>query len=217
MTDTTLLPLPLHTDAYPPYDLNAFITRFQLQMAPALPATHHQRRAAVLIPIIRRPDPSLLLTRRSPHLRKHAGQVAFPGGAADPEDLSLIATALREAQEEVAIPPASVQILGTLPAFDSSSGYQVTPVVGLLPENTPFHPNADEVAELFEMPLRDAFTLQRYHSLDIKHHHQRHRVYLSWYQQQLVWGLTAAIIRQLALHVAMPEPVYPPHRTSFLP
>ncbi|UCZ75138.1 CoA pyrophosphatase [Dickeya zeae] len=207
MTDTTLLPFLSDTEDDSSYDLDAFITRFQLQTAPVLPITRHQRQAAVLIPIIRRPDPCLLLTRRSPHLRKHAGQVAFPGGAADPEDASLIATALREAQEEVAIPPASVQILGTLPAFDSSSGYQVTPVVGLLPENTPFHPNADEVAELFEMPLREAFALQRYYPLDIKRHQQRHRVYLSWYQQQLVWGLTAAIIRQLALHVAMPESV----------
>ncbi|QDX30010.1 CoA pyrophosphatase [Dickeya poaceiphila] len=204
MTDTTLLPLLTPINPSPPYDLDAFITRFQLQTAPTLPATHHHRRAAVLVPIIRRPDPCLLLTRRSLRLRKHAGQVAFPGGAADPEDQSLIATALREAQEEVAIPPASVQILGTLPAFDSTSGYQVTPVVGLLPENTPFHPNADEVAELFEMPLRDAFALQRYHSLDIERRRQRHRVYLSWYQQQFVWGLTAAIIRQLALHVAIP-------------
>ncbi|NKI75541.1 CoA pyrophosphatase [Dickeya sp. CFBP 2040] len=204
MTDTTLLPLLTPITPSPPYDLDAFITRFQLQIAPTLPATHHHRQAAVLVPIIRRPDPCLLLTRRSSRLRKHAGQVAFPGGAADPEDLSLIATALREAQEEVAIPPASVQILGTLPAFDSTSGYQVTPVVGLLPENTPFHPNADEVAELFEMPLRDAFALQRYHSLDIERRRQRHRVYLSWYQQQFVWGLTAAIIRQLALHVAIP-------------
>ncbi|ATZ94603.1 CoA pyrophosphatase [Dickeya fangzhongdai] len=206
MTDATLLPLSDRTDEYHPYDLDAFITRFQLQSAPDLPVTQHHRQAAVLVPIIRRPDPCLLLTRRSLRLRKHAGQVAFPGGAADPDDHSLIATALREAQEEVAIPPASVQILGTLPAFDSTSGYQVTPVVGLLPENTPFHPNADEVAELFEMPLRDAFALQRYYSLDIERRQQHHRVYLSWYRQQFVWGLTTAIIRQLALQVATPEP-----------
>ncbi|RNM05400.1 CoA pyrophosphatase [Dickeya undicola] len=205
MTDISLLPFTDSTDGYHPYNLDTFITRFQLQSAPSLPVTQYHRQAAVLVPIIRRPDPCLLLTRRSLRLRKHAGQVAFPGGAADPEDQSLIATALREAQEEVAIPPASVQILGTLPCFDSTSGYQVTPVVGLLPENTSFHPNADEVAELFEMPLREAFALQRYYPLDIKRHQQRHRVYLSWYQQQLVWGLTAAIIRQLALQVATPE------------
>ncbi|SLM63332.1 MULTISPECIES: CoA pyrophosphatase [Dickeya] len=196
--------LPAFTPAYQAseYNLDAFITRFQLQAAPFLPATQHVREAAVLVPVIRRADPCLLLTRRSTRLRKHAGQVAFPGGAADPQDASLIATALREAHEEVAIPPDAVDILGTLPAFDSTSGYRVTPVVGLLPDTVRFHPNADEVAELFEMPLREAFTLQRYHALDIKRHQRTHRVYLSWYQQQFVWGLTAAIIRQLALQVA---------------
>ncbi len=176
-----------------------FILRFQLQQprqpAPALRGTRH---AAVLIPIICRPEPTLLLTRRSDQLRKHAGQVAFPGGAADASDASIIATALREAQEEVAIPPEEVYVLGTLSPQDSSSDFRVTPVVGLLPVDVPLHPAEDEVAELFEMPLREAFDLARYHPLDIHRRGIHHRVYLSWYQQQFVWGLTAAIIRQLA-------------------
>lgn len=176
-----------------------FILRFQLQQprqpAPALRGTRH---AAVLIPIICRPEPTLLLTRRSDQLRKHAGQVAFPGGAADACDASIIATALREAQEEVAIPPEQVYVLGTLSPQDSSSGFRVTPVVGLLPVDVPLHPAEDEVAELFEMPLREAFDLARYHPLDIHRRGIHHRVYLSWYEQQFVWGLTAAIIRQLA-------------------
>lgn len=185
-----------------PFSLERFITRFQLQSAPLLTPARNHRHAAVLVPIIRRAEPTLLLTRRAPWLRKHAGQVAFPGGAADPGDSSLIETALREAQEEVAISPNAVQILGTLPALDSSSGYQVTPVIGLLPADTPFHPSEDEVAELFEIPLYEAFSLARYHSLDIERNQQRHRVYLSWYQQQFVWGLTATIICQLALQVS---------------
>jgi len=176
-----------------------FILRVQLQPprqpAPALRGTRH---AAVLIPIICRPEPTLLLTRRSDQLRKHAGQVAFPGGAADACDASIIATALREAQEEVAIPPEEVYVLGTLSPQDSSSGFRVTPVVGLLPVDVPLHPAEDEVAELFEMPLSEAFDLARYHPLDIHRRGIHHRVYLSWYQQQFVWGLTAAIIRQLA-------------------
>lgn len=179
-----------------------FILRFQMQQprlpAPALRGTRH---AAVLIPIICRNEPTLLLTRRSDQLRKHAGQVAFPGGAADASDASLIATALREAQEEVAIPPEQVHVLGTLSPQDSSSGFQVTPVVGLLPVDVPLHPAEDEVAELFEMPLQEAFDLARYHPLDIHRRGTHHRVYLSWYQQQFVWGLTAAIIRQLARQI----------------
>lgn len=179
-----------------------FILRFQLQQprmpAPALRGTRH---AAVLIPIICRKEPTILLTRRSDQLRKHPGQVAFPGGAADATDTSIIATALREAQEEVAIEPEQVHVLGTLSPQDSSSGFQVTPVVGLLPVDVTFHPAEDEVAELFEMPLQEAFDLARYHTLDIHRRGIHHRVYLSWYQQQFVWGLTAAIIRQLARQV----------------
>jgi len=179
-----------------------FILRFQLQQ-PRLPAPQLRgtRQAAVLIPIICREEPTILLTRRSDSLRKHPGQVAFPGGAADAPDASIIATALREAQEEVAIPPEQVHVLGTLAPQDSSSGFQVTPVIGLLPVDVTFHPQEDEVAELFEMPLQEAFDLARYHSLDIHRRGIHHRVYLSWYQQQFVWGLTASIIRQLARQV----------------
>lgn len=85
------------------------------------------------MPIVRRPQPGLLLTQRSPLLRKHAGQVAFPGGAVDNTDATLIAAALREAQEEVAISPEAVEVIGVLPPVDSVTGFQVTPVVGIIP------------------------------------------------------------------------------------
>lgn len=189
---------PLAPSRYSPAVLE-FIRRFQLQLPPTTtPAVCGHRHAAVLIPIICREQPTLLLTRRSDFLRKHAGQVAFPGGAADASDPSLIYTALREAHEEVAIPPADVNVLGTLAPLDSSSGFQVTPVIGLLPMDVPLHPCEDEVAELFEIPLEEAFNLARYHPLDIHRGGLHHRIYLSWYQQQFVWGLTAAIIRRLA-------------------
>ncbi|RLM26833.1 CoA pyrophosphatase [Brenneria alni] len=192
----------IENDLQTPSNLAEFITRFQLQtLRPTLPA-HQLRQAAVLVPIVCRAHPTLLLTRRASDLRKHGGQVAFPGGAADRDDRSLIETALREAQEEVAIPPQNVQVLGVLPSVDSVSGFQVTPVIGLVCAQTRFHPNENEVAELFEMPLEEALALTRYHSLDIERQRKHHRVYLSWYQQQFVWGLTAAIIRQLALHVS---------------
>lgn len=85
--------------------LDDFLSRFQLLRPQVNRATLNQRQAAVLIPVVRREQPGLLLTQRSPHMRKHAGQVAFPGGAVDSTDASLIAAALREAHEEVAIPP----------------------------------------------------------------------------------------------------------------
>ncbi|WP_025471191.1 CoA pyrophosphatase, partial [Yersinia pestis] len=136
--------------------LSEFINRFQLQLPqPDNVLTHSHyfsatnRRAAVLIPIICRPEPTLLLTRRADHLRKHAGQVAFPGGKADPDDQSLISTALREAEEEVAIPASVVHVLGKLAPLNSSSGYHVTPIVGLVPANIPFYGNDEEVAGVF--------------------------------------------------------------------
>jgi 8-oxo-dGTP pyrophosphatase MutT (NUDIX family) len=183
--------------------LAAFISRFQLQLPQATQASHNVRPAAVLIPIICRPEPTLLLTRRADSLRKHAGQVAFPGGKTDAEDGSAIVTALREAQEEVAIPPQAVHVLGQLAPLDSNTGFQVTPIVGLLPPDIEFYANAEEVAEVFEMPLHEALTLSRYYPLDIHRNGHSHRLYLSWYQNQFVWGLTAAIIRRLAQQVSI--------------
>ncbi|MDU6411502.1 MAG: CoA pyrophosphatase [Yersiniaceae bacterium] len=187
------------------YTLDEFITRFMLQQpAPARPL-RNVRQAAVLLPVVCRPEPTLLLTRRADTLRKHAGQVAFPGGSADPDDASLIATALREAHEEVGIPPASVRVLGMLGPVKSSTGFQVTPVVGLIPPETPLVPNAEEVADIFEMPLQEALRLSRYTPLEIERRGIRHRIYLSWYQHQFVWGMTAGIIRELSQHVGRPE------------
>ncbi|MBW7983175.1 CoA pyrophosphatase [Enterobacillus tribolii] len=184
-------------------ELEQFITRFQLQMPVWRSSDPGLRQAAVLIPIINRPEPTLLLTQRSSQLRKHAGQVAFPGGAADPGDGSPIFTALREAQEEVAIAPENVHILGSLPAENSVTGFQVTPVLGILPADITLSASDDEVAAMFEMPLREALALSRYHPLDIHRRGGHHRVYLSWYQRFFVWGLTAAIIRRLAQQIAV--------------
>ncbi|AJJ12596.1 NUDIX domain protein [Yersinia rohdei] len=183
--------------------MSEFISRFQLQQPQPGSYSTNNHHAAVLIPIICRPEPTLLLTRRSDNLRKHAGQVAFPGGKADPQDCSLIETALREAQEEVAIPASAVQVLGQLAPLDSSSGFQVTPIVGLVPDNIVFHANEDEVADWFEIPLREALSLSRYYSLDIHRGGINHRIYLSWYESQFIWGLTAAIIRRLAQQVSI--------------
>lgn len=186
-----------------PAPLAAFISRFQLQLPQTMQNSQNVRPAAVLIPIICRPEPTLLLTRRADFLSKHAGQVAFPGGKNDAEDGSLIITALREAEEEVAIPQQAVHILGQLAPLDSSTGFQVTSVVGLIPPDIEFHANESEVAEVFEMPLYEALMLSRYYPLDIHRGGHTHRVYLSWYQSQFVWGLTAAIIRCLAQQVSI--------------
>lgn len=183
--------------------LDDFLSRFQLLRPQVNSATLNSRQAAVLIPVVRREQPGLLLTKRSSHLRKHAGQVAFPGGAVDATDASLIAAALREAQEEVAIPPDAVEVIGVLPPVDSVTGFQVTPVVGIIPPDLQYHASVDEVAAVFEMPLAEALRLGRYHPLDIQRRGHEHRVWLSWYQHYFVWGMTAGIIRELALQIGL--------------
>lgn len=183
--------------------LNDFLSRFQLLRPQVNREALNCRQAAVLIPVVRREQPGLLLTQRSAHLRKHAGQVAFPGGAVDASDASLIAAALREAHEEVAIPPETVEVIGVLPPVDSVTGFQVTPVVGVIPPDLPYHASEDEVAAVFEMPLAEALRLGRYHPLDIHRRGVDHRMWLSWYQHYFVWGMTAGIIRELALQIGL--------------
>lgn len=183
--------------------LDDFLSRFQLLRPQASGASLNNRQAAVLIPVVRREQPGLLLTQRSARLRKHAGQVAFPGGAVDSSDASIIAAALREAEEEVAIPPGAVEVIGVLPPVDSVTGFQVTPVVGIIPPDLHYHASEDEVAAVFEMPLAEALRLGRYHPLDIHRRGNAHRVWLSWYQHYFVWGMTAGIIRELALQIGL--------------
>lgn len=183
--------------------LDDFLSRFQLLRPQASGASLNNRQAAVLIPVVRREQPGLLLTQRSARLRKHAGQVAFPGGAVDSSDASIIAAALREAEEEVAIPPEAVEVIGVLPSVDSVTGFQVTPVVGIIPPDLHYHASEDEVAAVFEMPLAEALRLGRYHPLDIHRRGNAHRVWLSWYQHYFVWGMTAGIIRELALQIGL--------------
>lgn len=189
--------------SHPPLTLENFLARFQLLRPETGRHSINQRQAAVLVPIVRRPLPGLLLTQRSTRIRKHAGQVAFPGGSRDPEDRSLIAAALREAQEEVAIPPQSVEVIGVLPPVDSITGFQVTPVVGIIPPDLPYHASEEEVSSVFEMPLDEALRIERYHPLDIHRRGNQRRVWLSWYEHYFVWGMTAGIIRELALQIGM--------------
>ncbi|QZY96567.1 CoA pyrophosphatase [Pantoea dispersa] len=185
--------------------LAQFLSRFMLQ--PPLASAHSVisgRRAAVLVPVIDGDQPELLLTRRSALLRKHAGQVAFPGGMMDATDDSLIATALREAQEEVGIAPQQVRVVGVLPPVTSSTGFAVSPVVGIIPPHLPLRLNPDEVESAFSMPLAEALRLGRYSGLTLRRGHRQHQVWLSWYEDYFIWGMTAGILRALGQQIALP-------------
>ncbi len=109
--------------------------------------------AAVLVPIVQRAEPTILLTQRTEHLTRHAGQVSFPGGRVNEGDISLVETALRETQEETGIAPAFITVAGFLDVFETGTGYAILPVVGLLAEGFALSPSADEVAHIFEVPL----------------------------------------------------------------
>lgn len=157
--------------------------------------------AAVLIAIVQHKEPTLLLTQRASHLNTHSGQIALPGGKVDATDASHIAAALREAHEEVGVPPERVEVLGCLPVYVTGTAFTVTPVVGLLAPGVPMVPNASEVADVFEVPL--AFLLD-------PANHRLHRLVFEgvereWFSmpytdasaERFIWGATAGMLRNL--------------------
>lgn len=110
--------------------------------------------AAVLVPLFfKQGIPHLLLTKRASHLRRHRGEVAFPGGRRDPQDTSPVMTALREAQEEIGLPAEQVLVIGLLETFATHTGFRITPVVGVIPYPIEFHLDDRETESLIEVPL----------------------------------------------------------------
>ena len=153
--------------------------------------------AAVLIAITDRDEPGVLLTVRREDMRTHAGQVAFPGGRVDPGEDAILA-ALREAQEEVLLDPAAVEIVGAIEPYRTVTGFVVTPVLGVIPPDLPLAPHEHEVADLFEAPL--AFLLdpanQRLQSALLQGR-ERHYYEIVWNGRR-IWGATAAMIVNLS-------------------
>ena len=155
--------------------------------------------ASVLIAIVMRESPTILLTQRTQHLSTHSGQIAFPGGKADADDLDACATALREAHEEIGLEAQFVQVLGVMPHYVTGSAFIVTPVVALVETGFSLTPNPHEVADVFEVPLEFLMNPA---------HHRRHvyefqgdrREWLSMpYQdhatERFIWGATAGMLR----------------------
>jgi len=158
--------------------------------------------ASVLVPLVQRDEVTVLLTQRTDHLTDHPGQISFPGGRAEPHDADAIATALREAEEEVGLHARHIEVLGSLPTYTTGTGFIVTPVVALI--QPPFSVDADpfEVAEIFEVPL--SFLMSpanhRRHGIDIAGT-RREFLSMPWLstdaepRRYFIWGATAAMLR----------------------
>lgn len=158
------------------------------------------RQAGVLVPLYARRDaPHLLFTRRSPALANHSGQISFPGGGRDLDDASLVATALREAHEELGIAPESVRVLGMLaPVFTVVSNYLITPVVGWLGDGLPpLLPSPEEVAAVIEAPLAALVDPAIFHTEEWTRGGQPHTVYFYDLGPHRIWGATARILHDL--------------------
>jgi 8-oxo-dGTP pyrophosphatase MutT (NUDIX family) len=162
------------------------------------------RAAAVLVPITDRNEPGVILTRRPAWLRSHAGQVAFPGGKIDPEDENVVAAALREAEEEIALPRDEVEILGSADDYHSGSGYRITPVVGVVPPDLPLIAHPDEVEEWFEVPLAILFDRANYAVKQVEWQGQMRSYYDMDWQGRRIWGVTAGIIANLSRRLLGP-------------
>jgi 8-oxo-dGTP pyrophosphatase MutT (NUDIX family) len=153
--------------------------------------------AAVLIAVTDRPEPGVILTVRREHMRTHAGQIAFPGGRLDPGE-DTVEAALREAQEEIGLDPAKVDVIRELDPYRTVTSYIITPVVGVVPPDLPLEPHEHEVADWFEAPL--AFILDpanQHRQSALFQGRTRHYYEIVWNGRR-IWGATAAVIVNLS-------------------
>jgi 8-oxo-dGTP pyrophosphatase MutT (NUDIX family) len=172
------------------YDLNPDVV---------LPEGRKLRPAAVLIGVL---EDTVILTKRASHLKHHPGQIAFPGGKIDAGDADATAAALREAQEEIGLDPATVRLLAELPSHETVTGYAVTPIIARIDRAFTPVPEAGEVAEVFRVPLPLLMDPARYRVERRRWRGVWRRYYVVPYGPYYIWGATARMLKSLADRVA---------------
>ena len=169
---------------------------FSLNAAGAMPEVW--RPASVLVPLIRRDaGTTVLLTQRTEDMPSRAGQIAFPGGRRQAEDIDATATALRETEEEVGLTRDFIDVVGSLDLYRTGTGYQITPIVGIVTPGFTMRADPREVADVFEVPL-DHFLDERNHRIDSRVWQGRERRYYAMpYGERYIWGATAGMLKNL--------------------
>jgi 8-oxo-dGTP pyrophosphatase MutT (NUDIX family) len=163
-----------------------------------IPTPTSFRPAAVLVPLVRRePGITVLLTQRTEDMPSHAGQIAFPGGRKQQDDADAKATALRETEEEVGLSRTFVQVIGAVDPYRTGTGYEITPVVGIVTPGFTIHADPREVADVFEVPLSHFLDAQN-HRIDSRIFQGRERrFYAMPYGDRYIWGATAGMLKNL--------------------
>lgn len=169
---------------------------YDLNPGTVLPEGRKLRPAGVLAPIIHQGGSyHLLLTKRSSALKHHPGQIAFPGGKQDKGDADVIAAALREAHEEIGLPKAHVDVLGTLPAHETVTGFLVTPVIAYVKQSFDIRPEPGEVDEVFSVPLTHVLSAENFVTQSRWWRGQRRDYFAVPYGPYYIWGATARMLR----------------------
>jgi 8-oxo-dGTP pyrophosphatase MutT (NUDIX family) len=154
--------------------------------------------AAVLVAVVDRPEPTVILTERPKTMRKHPGQISFPGGRIDPGDEGPVAAALREAEEEIGLSPSDVEVIGVADLYRTITGFEVTPVIGVVPPDLPLAPHPGEVADMFEAPLRYLLDRARQETRTVKFGGRERSYFEINWQGRRIWGATAAMLVNLS-------------------